>query len=183
MLLQTLENSIGLKRSSPACLPRPLAFTLIISSVISPFASSGRAAKPASSHARTVSYCATDISRPKANCSTTRTGSPWPQDYPQPRSIPSLTPVRINRKWPSRPIFCPSHTTFWTTFPSRRTSAEVEPSPEMLIPPKIPLPVPLAVPHKHLKVQEQPREHQQQCGHGKKRFVAGNEPLIYRHYL
>src|SRR2546430_5261713 len=93
-------------------------------------------------------------------------------------SLPSSTPVRSDSRWPSRPISCPSPTTFWTTFPSTKTGAEVEPSTETLIPPMVPLQVPLPVPHKHLKSKEEPDEHHQQCVRGEKHLVAGTDPIF-----
>src|SRR2546430_2755581 len=92
--------------------------------------------------------------------------------------MPSLTPVPSDKRWPSKPIFCLSPTTFWSTFPSTKTAAEVEPSAEVLIPRMVPHLVPLLVPDKHLKTHEQDHEHHQQCGRGKKRFVAGSDPLF-----
>jgi len=94
----------------------------------------------------------------------------------------SLTPVPSDKRWPSKPIFCLSPTTFWTTFPSTKTAAEVEPSAEVLIPRMVPHLVPLLVPDKYLKTHEQDHEHHQQCGRGKKRFVAGSDPLFWRCY-
>ena len=75
---------------------------------------------------RHLSYFAKEISDTKATCSTrcTRTGPP--KDPPQPRSRPSSTPVRSDKRWPLRPIFCPSLTTFSTTFLSTKAGAEVD---------------------------------------------------------
>src|SRR5437870_12220036 len=87
-------------------------------------------------------------------------------------STPSLTPIRSDKRWPSKPISYLTPTTFWTTSPSTKTATEVEPSAGILIPQMVPHLVPILIPDKHLKAQEQDHEHYQQTGRVEKRFVA-----------
>lgn len=122
---------------------------------------------------RHPSYFAKEISDTKGTCSTRR-----PKVSPHPRSTPSLTPVRSDKRWPSKPTYCLSRTTFWTTSQSTKTATEVETSAEMLIPPMVPHLVPPLTPDKHLKAQEQDHEHHHQSGRGRKRFVAGSDPTL-----
>src|SRR5579863_1711556 len=84
---------------------------------------------------RHLSYFAKEISDTQGTCSTRCTRTGRPKVCPQPRSTPSSTPVRSNQRWHSRPISCLSPTTFWTTFLSGRTGAEVELYVETLFPP------------------------------------------------
>ncbi len=78
------------------------------------------------------------------------------RSFPNRGQRPRQPQGRSDQRWPSRPIYCPSLTTFSTTFLSTKPSAEVEPCVETLIPPMVPLRVPLPAPANACKPRNKP---------------------------
>src|SRR6266496_3126090 len=92
---------------------------------------------------------------------------PWPGATPFSPPVCGPNPLRGfgGHARPSSPRWASSFGILPRTRTQNRdkTATEWEPSIETLIPPTVPHLVPLPIPDKHLKAQEQDREYHQQC--------------------